>query len=430
MKRFLQIILVTVALAIMAAPLAAQEEDAGPTTLELWSPAQGAEAELLRSQIEAYNDSQQDVVVEVYFPDDPYLEAVDAASSLGETPDILMVPSSLVAYYAWQGAIISLDGYVGDEMRNDFLATTLSQGAYEGELYGLAAVESCLVMFANNMFMHQTLARVPEGAEDPWTNEEFHEVLMRLSRLHALDAAMDVHADQFTSTEFMNFVFHPMFAGQGGALLNPETSLAADAFNSTQSLAAFGLIADWFNAGYALAEQDEDLFIQEKAGLSFTGEWAWEPYSRALGDKLLVLPMPILGETPATTSSSWSWAVSSASDNPDQAWDCLAFLLGSTRILQTSTVTGAVPARKSAAEHSAVYGENGPLRILVVQLDSIGVARPDSPAYGLVSRIFAETLLSLAGGGDVVQTVGDATQHLDSELMRLGFAPLPEIVTE
>jgi multiple sugar transport system substrate-binding protein len=82
-----------------------------------------------------------------------------------------------------------------------------------------------------------------------------------------------------------------------------------------------------------------------------------------------------------------------------------------------SNATGLMPARRSALERSKLYGENGPLRMLVRQLDGgFAVPRPATPAYGTITTAFAEAAVRIIGGGDVGFELHKAADRIDREV--------------
>lgn len=412
--------------ACLALPAWAQEEAAtNPVTIVLWTHlGPGPESSLLDAQIAAFNNGQQGVEVQRVDVQGSYVEALEQAAATGELPDIVDLPAAYLANYAWRGMLAPLDEYVDQAMRDDFLGAVLAQNTWDGKLYALPSCESSAALWANKDYLDKTLARIPQGVEDAWTAEEFEDVLKRLANMSELNEAMELHLDA-EPTEFLAFAYHPLLLMFGGSLFNADAMSATGAFNSEQSVAALTEFQLWFAKGYADAALAGDSFARGESGLSWNGQWAWQEYDRALGGKLLLLPLPMLGESAVSGMGGWSWAVSAQSENKAAAWAFLDNILATDQMLQTATVSGAIPARKSAADHSALYGENGPLRLFVQQLAATAQPRPRVPASPVLAEIFARTLLDIALGHDVQSELDAAAAEIDRELMRLGYMELP-----
>ena len=393
----------------------------GPVAVVLWTHMDpGPESSLLDAQIAAFNEAQEGVVVERVQVEGSYLEALERAAEQGALPDIMDVPLGHVAHYAWRGRLASLEDRVGQDMREDFPAQVLARSTWGGALYALPACVDSVALWGNKEYLERAGMRIPQGVEDAWTAEEFEDVLKRLAALPGVEEAVELHLEP-EPTGFLAFAYGGLL---GGGMLDTEAMSAVDVFNATENRAALELFQSWFAQGLADADLAGDSFERGESGLSWNGQWAWERYDKALGGKLVLLPLPLLGDNPAPGVSGWSWALSAAGENQDAAWAFVVHLLDGARVLQTATVSGQMPARKSVVGHSMLYGQDGPLRLFVAQMEA-SAAPPQTPASPVLARIFAETLLAVVRGEDVAVELEGAAAEIDRELMRLGYTELP-----
>jgi multiple sugar transport system substrate-binding protein len=171
--------------------------------------------------------------------------------------------------------------------------------------------------------------------------------------------------------------------------------------------------------------KDDNVFKDGKAALSFVGHWVYPEYLAALGDNLVLIPMPKFGERAVTGMGSWNWGITSTCQVKDGAWDLLKFLLQSENVKAFADASGAVPALKSVLEADARYAKGGPLHIYFQQLtQGVAVPRPQTPAYPVITRAFAQAVDEIAKGGDVQTALDKAADTIDKDIANNnGYAP-------
>jgi multiple sugar transport system substrate-binding protein len=143
----------------------------------------------------------------------------------------------------------------------------------------------------------------------------------------------------------------------------------------------------------------------------------YNPHAEGLEQDLVLLPLPDFGHGPKTAMGSWSWGITSNCLNPAGAWAFIEFMLSPEEILRMTDANGAVPARQSALAQSKLYGETGPLRLFVQQLESDrAVPSPNTPAYTIISKAFAEAVDHIVAGADVKSELSRAAQKIDQNI--------------
>lgn len=152
----------------------------------------------------------------------------------------------------------------------------------------------------------------------------------------------------------------------------------------------------------------------------------WGPHSEGLGDDLVLIPAPKLGDKAVTGMGSWNWGITSSCENPDQAYTFLEYLLEPDQILRMTNANGAVPARKSAIAQSELYAEGGPLNLFVQQLDGgIALERPVTPAYPVITSAFSDAVNNIVAGADVQSELDKAVEKIDQDIQDNQGYPLP-----
>jgi multiple sugar transport system substrate-binding protein len=392
------------------------------STIQVWTH-EGANTRAfaaLKASAEAFNRSQGahtvNIVPSIYRY---YEERVQSAAATGTLPCVLEIDAPFVPVFAWRGYLQSIDKFVTNELLDDLLPTIVKQGSYNGRLYTLGQFESGLGLWANRRFLSRVGARVP-SIDAPWTLTEFEHVLEKLSTLEDVDYALDL-AVYAARSEFYSYAYAPILQGFGGDLVTRGTRLAAKGvIDGPQSVAAMKRFQHWFDVGWTRAVFDRaDDFEKGRVALSWTGHWKYPSYHAALGQDLLLLPLPDFGRGIRTGMGSWSWGISSTCRDAEGAWAFLIHLMSTREIVRITSANGAVPARQSVVARSPLYSDAGPLRVFARQLNAgLSVPRPATPGYSTISRAFAAAVSEIIEGKDVQTALSKAARDIDADIAR------------
>ena len=154
MKKLTALILVFSALFMLSAGGNKETEQVttGPVTIELWSSLSATKANVFDEQVARFNQSQQDVIVEVIHQGGYSIlrQKVAAAANAGNMPDMIICDYLDVAYYAQLGLLKSLDDLLPEELINDYYESMLGDLRYDGELYAIPYNRSTQGFYVNN----------------------------------------------------------------------------------------------------------------------------------------------------------------------------------------------------------------------------------------------------------------------------------------
>jgi len=408
-----------------------EEESAEPITVQIWfHSGKGEERDVLNAQVEDFNAMQDEYEIDaVQLPEGSYNDQVNSAALAGDLPCLLDFDGPNLYNYAWAGYLRPIDEYVSDDLRNDFLPSIIDQGTYAGSLYSLGTFDSGLGIWGNRAYLEEAGVRIPEGLDDAWTFEEFNEALEALQALDEVEYAIDFKMN-YGAGEWFTYGFSPIVQGFGGDLIDRSDFQSADGvLNSEESVAALEWFQSLFEDGYAVAQPggDDDFYGKKITALSFVGHWMWGPHSEGLGDDMVVMPMPIWPDKPATGMGSWNWGITTNCENPDGAWAFLEYLIEPEQILRMTNANGAVPARVSAIEQSELYAEGGPLNVFVQQLtQGWAIPRPATAAYPTITSAFSEAVNNIVAGADVQEELDAAVEKIDQDIEDNQGYPAPE----
>jgi multiple sugar transport system substrate-binding protein len=400
-------------------------QDTEPINISIWFHSAGTqEGAATLARLEEYTAKHDDIDIQVIrISAESYTEQVRlatyGASVVGELPCLLDFDGPNMYSYAWQGLLKPLDDYITDEIRADFLPSIIQQGTYsDGHLYSLGQYDSGLGIWGNHRHLEEAGMRIPT-LDEPWTLEEFEEVLAALSNRPDVDYALDLTLQAFPNEAYPYF-YMPILLSFGADLIDREDYQSADGvLNSTEAVMAFDTLRDWKDKGYIVPHDTlNEPFIEGRVSLAWVGHWMYRAFEDALGPDLILLPVVDFGQGPYTGMGSWNWGITTACEHPDEAWQVLQEILSPEVILRTTNDNGAVPARLSALEQSELYLVDGPLYLYVEQnLAGFTVPRPITPAYPVISQAFAEATMNiLLRDGNIQVSLDEAVRLIDANI--------------
>jgi len=405
-----------------------QEEpaaQAGRTVLTAWfHTGRPAEQKVMETQVERFNQANQDIVIQLtMIPEGEYNTQVQAAAADGKLPDILDLDGPYLANYAWKNHLLPMDGLLGEDLLSQLLPSIVAQGTYRGRLYAVGVFDSGLGLFGNRSLLEKADVRIPEHPEEAWRADEFEEVLARLSRLDPDGKVLDLRLDY--RGEWYTYAFSPVIQSAGGDLIDRTNfQSASGVLDSPGAIAGAKRIQGWFTKGYVDPNTDTNSFVLGRVALSWCGHWEYPRYHEALGDDLVLMPLPDFGRGVKTAMGSWCWALSTNCRHPAKAARFLAFLLTTREVLAMCSANGAIPATLPAIQASPLYGPGGPLRLFVEQLP-FAVPRPQTPAYPVITSAFQQAFLDIRHGADPAQALRRAAEIIDQDIRdNLGY---PEV---
>lgn len=393
--------------------------------LQVWRHS-GTEAETatLDQQVGAFNASQSKVRVEVTtITEGDYNDALQTAAAGGELPDVVEIDGPLVNSYVYQRHLVPLDDLVDADTLENQLPSLRSQGQHNGRTYAVGTFDSGLGLYADRRQLEAADVRWPEGIDDAWTETEFRATLKALAAQDKDGRVLDTKLN-YGVGEWMTYGFAPLVASAGGALVGSDLDPRGfmDGEPARRALAA---LRSW--APFVDANEKDDAFTSRRVALSWVGHWMYGDYEKALGEDLLLLPLPDLGEGTKTGQGSWAWAVTAPEATQEAAASFLEFLLSDDEVLRMSDANGAVPGTESALASSELYQESGPLRLFAEQLlascgddepsrDCVAVPRPATPGYPVLTAQFAEVVAAALRGEDPAPALREATSFVAEDL--------------
>ncbi|MFF6949225.1 ABC transporter substrate-binding protein [Streptomyces iakyrus] len=399
------------------------EEGSGKGTISVWAhQGQASEATALQNAVKSFNSSQNDVKAELkLIPEKDYTKTITATDA-SELPDVLEFDGPTMANFVYNSKLAPVDGHVSAKTLGNATDAIKAQGEIGGKHYGLGMFDAGLGMYANKKLLDAAGVTYPKSVDDAWTAEEFGKALKALKGEDSDGKVLDISEQYGLASEWGTFGFSPIVFSAGGGLL--KDGKAEGALDSPKTVAAMKTFQSWKT--YVDPNTDGNAFARGKVALSWVGHWNYPAYSKALGDDLVVLPLPDFGNGPKTGQGSWAWGIGADSKNGKAAGTFLDYLLNDTNVGAMTKANGAVPATKTALAKSDLYKKGGPLQLFADQLakpcgDSdisascVAVTRPVTAGYPTVTAKFSTALNSIYGGADPEEALRKAARAIDRD---------------
>ncbi|RLK46684.1 sugar ABC transporter substrate-binding protein [Microbacterium telephonicum] len=386
----------------------------GRTKLTMWTHSAGNPAELAVYEqiISDFNASQDDYeVVEESFPQGAYNDAVVAAAASGDLPCLLDLDGPIMPNWAWAGYIQPLG--LPAEITDSLLPTAV--GTWDDEIYSAGYWDAALSIFARKSVLEANGIRIAT-VDEPWDEEEFASALATL-KAAGYETPIDIGAED--TGEWWPYAYSPFLQSFGGDLIDRDTMLSAEgALNGDDAIAWGTWFQNLFADGYANANGTvgNQEFVDDEVALSYTGVWNALASVDAIGDDLVILPPPDLGNGPKIGGGSWQWAISSSCNDADGARAYLEFSFQDEYITQFADEQIVIPATETAAQASKYFGDDGVLRPFVELSQNFAVLRPETPAYAVISSTFETAAKDIMNGADVNTALDQAVSEIDANI--------------
>ncbi|MGE0879797.1 MAG: extracellular solute-binding protein [Acidimicrobiia bacterium] len=395
--------------------------------LEIWWH-QGAESEVkaVQDMVTAFNSSQTAVKAKLTLvPEADYGKQLDGAAAAKKLPGVVDTDASKAFKYAWNGNLQPIDNCLSADLKSDLLPSIIDQGTYANKLWAVGMFDSGLGMYASKKALAKVNATIPTSAANAWTADQFTKVLKDL-KAAGYQFPLDLKKN-YGQGEWYAFGFAPIVWSSGGDLVNRKDYKTAEgSIDSADVVKSMTTFQSWFKDGLVDDNKDDKAFITGRSAISWVGHWQYNDYKKALGDDLVVLPLPNFGKGSKTGQGSWQWAVGSGID-ADVAWKFIEFTMNPANQKAIADAAGTVPARKSVAATIDKFKTGGDLNLFVQQLETgVSEPRPPHPAYFTISDSFNAAIQKIIDGADVKGALTDAAKAIDADLAANKNYPAPK----
>ena len=381
--------------------------------IEVWAHTGSAEHNrALQEQVARFNNVQHEIRVNVVIlPRKSYEEQLATAAANKRLPDIIEVSSPYIYQYAENGALQPLDKWLMEEDLEQFMPAAVRQGMYHGRLYAVMPTLSGIVMFANRKLLEQAGIRLP-APDHSWSIDTFNRNLATLARQDSDGAVLDMQL--YRGGNWPASVMLPMLSSAGGGLIMHEPpDRFVQGLDNKNTLRVLSTVQRWIHDGYVVDKPAS--FVNGDVAFMVAEHQTFWQYYTALGDDLVVMPLPDFGHGAKIALDAWAWGLTSQCHDVQASMHLLEFLLRDEEVVATADATGAMPALKSALVMAEDYNDSGELAMMPA-LVSRAAMMPESSVYPYIARIFQQAFAKIHRKDDVGQIMAKAAMAADKVL--------------
>lgn len=394
-------------------------DGSGPITV--WAlDGQSAENAAIQKIVDDFTAAEGIEVEMQFIPADSFQKTVDT-SAPEDLPDIIEVDGPVIANFAYNNRIAPLSEFVSEETIENQTDAIKGQNTVGDELYAVGMMNSGLAMWGNKKQLDAAGVTMPTSVEDAWTATEFSEVLAKLAATDPDGKPFGLGEANGLTSEYGAYGFAPIVWSAGSPIM--ADGKAAGSLDSAEAVEALTTFASWRQ--YTDPDTDGTAFQSGRVSLNWMGNWLYPSYKEALGDDLVVGPLPDFGNGAKTGSGTIAWSLGGYTKNGEAAGKLLDYLMSDDVVAEYTAANGAPPATKSALAASELYGDGGPLAFLAEQLEAacptedklseecVAVSRPVTAGYPIITAEYGKALSAIWGGADPKSSLEGAARAID-----------------
>lgn len=399
-------------------------KDSGEKKKVIVWKGQGTDYEeaLSKQQIEDFNAQSETTIIECeVFPYNDFGTTVRSAISTNSLPDLIYVDGTEIGSLVFLEALAPLDEYIDD----DFISKYTNSAFYkvDGKTYGIAQQDGGLAFWANKGYLDQAGVRIATY-EEPWNKEEFLDALKKLQDLKEVEFVIDAKTNQ--GAGYVIYAWQPIIKALGADWYDGNTLKAGGALDSKEMVDAMTFMKDLIDKGYINPQQTIDTaFVDGTSALDLTGHWNFNDYSKALGDDLILVPFPDLGNGSYTGIGGLPFSATSTAVKNGTVENCAEFIkfaMGETYQKQINDVNGSLPVMNSVLESVPSLQKDGALYLYAQQLMGGKYAeRPVSPAFPTYQNEVGTAVFDILAGAEIEETLSKAAKEIDKVIEENGY---------
>ncbi len=392
----------------------------GTGEINIWAhQGQDSENAALQAAVDGFNSSQSDVTAKLrLISGDTYTTTISSTPK-DQLPDVLEIDGPTLASFVYNDKITPISDFVDSATVDNATPGSVAEGTSDGKLYALAMFDSAMGLYGNKALLDAAGVKYPTSFDTAWTPSEFATALKTLAAANPSGKSLDLNESSL-SGEWGTYGFAPLIQSAGGNLI--EDGKSAGALDSDASVKALTEFASW--KPFSDPNSDGNAFVDGRVAVAWGGHWNYPTFSAKLGDNLVVMPLPNMGDGPKAGAGSWTWGIGSGTKNGKAAGKFLDYLLNDENVGAMTKANGAPPATTSALKADALYQSGGALALWGEQLtkacaadaitpECIAVYRPVTAGYPTITAKFGSALAAIWGGADPKSSLTDAATAID-----------------
>jgi multiple sugar transport system substrate-binding protein len=349
---------------------------------------------IVKGIVEAFNDKQPDILVDVSIPSGgDYYTVLQTQVAAGSPPDMMQMGEAYMPPWAEKGAFIPLDDYLKGDPEgkpDDFYPAVLQVFQWKDKTYALPKDMVTWALYYNKTLFDQAGLDYPGD----WTEEDYLEAAQKLTIKD--DNGRIVQYGDLISTSWGNYF--PMIWQHGGRYLDDEHTKCF--LNEPAAYEALQWWADLINVYETgptpvQAQQAGLGFETGKVAMLIQGTYMVPGFQQVTGFEWDIAQKPKGPDGRWSIIYSGAFGISPKCKWSDQAWEFVKFMTyeGSEML---AALGYSMPSRKSVATKPGVYvgAENTKGKNVQVFVDASEFARLHelTPTWGQEEQIIKADL--------------------------------------
>lgn len=335
----------------------AAEPSEGTKTITVmdWNPTQEEIWNEVIDQFEATHEGVE--VVYDIIPFEQYWTKLESSIASGSGPDILCMNPINSERFSKNGALLPLNDYIErDKFDMSVFADVYTQyWALDGIYYALPKDIDGFAIFYNKRIFDEAGVPYPEAG---WTWKDFQEKAWALT-----DPEKKIYGWVFDPHDGKGGIYNTIFGFDGYVLSEDKKTCGYDDPNTIE---AIQFVYDTLNKKPGVSPTIQqltevnaaDTFMSGRGAMQIQGTFRLLDYinNENVGSDLGIAPMPV-GSSEKMVANGVSWAINSATKEPDLAWELLSMLCGDVGAEAQARSGIIVPANENYHE---LYSQSSP----------------------------------------------------------------------
>lgn len=390
------------------------------TTVEFWHSFSGDSGEVLESIIAGFEAANPDIDIDAQHIGNynDIVTKLQAAIPARRAPDAVIMEVTRYGLFADRGVLTDLTGYLdADPLKDELFDFAREVGVYQGKNFIVPFNSSTPVLYVNTkIFAEAGMEEIP-----PLTT--FEEILA---------AAQTVQTE--LGDEGISGIAAPGQFARWGLIMANDSDLIdsvsgeilIDAPNTVEAYEWMASLVHEHGVasvdGVTKENNGRDAFLAGKVGMMMNSTGNYRRSKTALGDDLLVLPMPCNKTCAAPIGGAGIGILSTSEDEvKDAAYKFISYAAGADSNAKWFAGTGYMPINKNTKDQpeaaAALEGEPG-ISVAIEQL-SVARGRPRPPVVTWMRANEYDMWQAMAlGQRDVSETLSDFAAQTRAEDLR------------
>ncbi|MBS4202582.1 ABC transporter substrate-binding protein [Lederbergia citrea] len=334
-----------------------------------------------------------------------------AASFGAKNPPDVMYMWNFPAYYQ---SLEPLDSFVmkdSDINMDDFYQGLFNYSSVDGELYGMPAGFTTMVMYYNKKLFDEANIPYPQ---DGWTWNDFKEIAAKLSDPSKKQYALGLEPEPDT------YDIQGLVWSNGGSFISEDGSKVEGYMNSPETIEALQTLQDMLDNKTAVLvggknqQSGSDIFKAGKIAMYESGIWPLEGFKEAKVDVGTVTVPAFAGKDVKGLVASSAVSIAKDSKNKELAWEFVKFYSSAEAIKMR---TSDLPVRISVVKEMKMEEDE-----LIKPFYTMLERSTNTPAFLLnsnwneINRSLSEAVNASRLGQDTKQLLNDAAKEAEKHL--------------